>query len=412
MKTKIYEPSKVAKRSYWSIVNGSAKISLLEGAVRSSKTYTSNSAALRRIQNIPACDVLVSGTTSGSVARNVVAEWIRILGRWRFTNRKDGKDEYMTINYPGLSNKKFYVRGSSKANDADQIQGATYGFWLGDEITNCHETFVNMADSRLSLPFSTAAWSTNPDSPLHYIKEKWRDNVDFIEKDIIKTFHFTLDDNPSLTEEYKEGLRLRNHGVFYDRYILGKWVKAEGLVYPNFDEKRHVVDEVPKRYEKLTVGVDAGSLNPCVFLLAGKIGNRWYFLDEMYHDGRKDKQKTNVQYVADMDSFFQRNGLSKGIQVVIDPSAADLKLELLNHGYDVVGANNAVLRGIQKVSSLISSDNLIVHRKCKNLIYEKSSYSWDEKKSILSGKDEVKKEHDHCSDAERYIINTELGGLA
>lgn len=411
MKTKIYEPSEIAKKSYFDIVNATSRITVLEGAIRSSKTYTANMAKIKRHTMLPPCDILVSGATSGSVARNVIAEWARVLGAWRFRTKKDGKDEYLHINYPGLSDKKYYVRGAAKINDADQIQGATYGDWLGDEITLHHQKFTDMASSRLSLPFSSATWTTNPDGPLHYIKTEWLDNKLLNDGGKITVNHFSLDDNPSLTDEYKESLRLSYSGVFYDRYVLGKWVKAEGLVYPNFDRNRHVVKSVPKRYDKLTVSVDAGTLNACVFLLSGSIGDKRYFLDEYYHDGRKDGQKTNAQYRQDMEEFFAKNGISRSVQIVIDPSAADLKLELLNSGFDVVGANNNVLKGIQKCSSLISRESIFILDRCKHTIDEFLMYAWDEKKSLLTGKDEVIKQHDHCMDAFRYAVCTIQGGL-
>ena len=70
-----------------------------------------------------------------------------------------------------------------------------------------------------------------------------------------------MEDNPILTEKEIEKAAKMFSGVFYDRYILGRWVLAEGLIYRVFaeDEARYGIrrgDVPPLRY--INIGVDFG----------------------------------------------------------------------------------------------------------------------------------------------------------
>ena len=413
--TKIYEPSPVAKYAYNAIISRTAKIIAMEGAVRSSKSYTSDMAFLSMLMHKPRRNVLVSGFTSGSVAKNVIAEWKQRLGAWRFKNHKVDKDEYMTIDYKGLSQHKFYIRGGGKESDYRQIQGATFGDWYGDEITNHTKSFIDMALSRLSLEGAQAVWTMNPDGPKHFVKVDYLESHEMLKTNdkgfsVLKVIHFDLDDNPSLSQEYKDGLKASYSGVFYDRYILGKWVKAEGLIYSMFDDNIHVVDKTPTRFDKVRVAVDHGTQNATVFLLCGEVKGKTYIIDEYSHCGREEGQKTNAQYAKEMAKFFKTNGLTKKIKIIVDPAAADFKLELRNNGFTVVNAKNNVLDGIRKVSSLLNQGLLFIHKRCTGLIDEFAMYSWDTKLTD-KGKDQPLKEFDHRMDALRYFVMTKIGGM-
>lgn len=415
--TKLIKPSKKAKDSYKHIINNVTTITLLEGAVRSSKSFTIDQAVIKLLKGLPPCDVLISGKSSGSVARNVISQWKKKLGSWRFKNVKDGKDEYMTINYLGLSNKKFYVRGGGKKGDEEQIQGATFGVWLGDEITNQTKDFVEMALSRLSLEYSQAVWSANPDFPDHYIKTDYIDRY-VEENNFFKVIKFTLNDNSSLSEKVKKRLRDSFFGVFYLRKILGQWVRAEGLVYPMFNPKEHVLDVInmPKRYQELRVGIDYGTQNPMTYNYWGRVGKVWYKIAEYWHSGRheakqgRNGQKTNSQYKDDMINFFKENNIPKNTFVIADPSASSFKLELFRAGFKVGNGNNSVLKGIEFLSNLLGKNRIRYSKECKETIKELMSYSWDEKKGDR-GQDVPLKDNDHCLDGDRYALYTQIGGM-
>ncbi|MEU2670067.1 hypothetical protein ABZ622_14570 [Streptomyces sp. NPDC007164] len=84
----------------------------------------------------------------------------------------------------------------------------------------------------------------------------------------LRSWHFRLDDNPSLSVAYIDALRAEYVGLWRRRMIEGTWVIAEGAVYDMFDEQRHVVDELPpmRRY---WVGIDYGTASQFSAILYG-----------------------------------------------------------------------------------------------------------------------------------------------
>ncbi|MDK6230831.1 PBSX family phage terminase large subunit, partial [Streptococcus agalactiae] len=73
-----------------------------------------------------------------------------------------------------------------------------------------------------------------------------------------RNFNFTLDDNPALSEEYKESLKAEYTGLWYKRFILGQWVAAEGAVYDMWNPTEHVIpwENIPPIRQTLAVGMD------------------------------------------------------------------------------------------------------------------------------------------------------------
>ena len=51
-----------------------------------------------------------------------------------------------------------------------------------------------------------------------------------------------LEDNPTLDRAVIERYHRIYTGTFYERFVLGKWTAAEGLVYPMFDEEKNVFE--------------------------------------------------------------------------------------------------------------------------------------------------------------------------
>lgn len=415
----IYKPSRKMKQVYTE--SRYARHRILEGAVRSSKSFVANDIALKEIQELPPCNVLISGYSISSAARNVVSEWREMIdpkGRGLFRNRKEGKDDYLSINWRGLKNKRFYIRGAAKESDFKQIQGSTFGYWLNDEASRHHETFVDMAMTRLSLPFSKSIWTTNPDSPFHYIKTRFLDNKEIYKEDRkgfseFKSWKFFLRDNPSLTKEYIEGLKRIYSGVFYKRFIQSLWVIAEGTIYDFFDDSIHVLSryQLPKA-ESYVIGIDYGTSNPTCFILFGINMNAhpkiWAEREYYFDSRRSQRQKTDSEYSIDLRKFIGKENkeISK---IILDPSAASFKVQLIKDGfYSVKDASNDVLDGIRTQSRMLKLGEYAICNECTQTIADYNAYVWDSK-AQLRGEDKPLKQNDHTKDVERYVLYTLFG---
>jgi PBSX family phage terminase large subunit len=419
----IYRPSLKARSVFKR--RGDARIRFLEGAVRSSKSYTANDLAIKEIQELPPCNVLISGYSITSVARNVLAEWKRAIntnGRNFFRSVREEKDEYIVINWRGLKGKKFYIRGAGKENDYMQIQGATFGYWLADELTRHCESFVDMALSRMSQDFSLATWTTNPDNPLHYVKRRFIDDQSLYVKSPLTgraelaRFTFYLKDNPSLSRARVESLTKLYHGVFKKRYIESQWVMAEGAIYDFFNTDEHVVSRVPKLRRRF-VGVDYGTHNPTSFIMFGlpfdasdpcKIyAEREYY----YSSDNGGRQKDDSEQACDFCDFV---GNTEVHCVIYDPSALSLilaiKKELTKRGKVMMfrKAVNDVVPGIKLVQTFLKNGYYKVASSCTQAIADYGAYIWDVKAGQRGVEEPVKK-HDHTKDAERYVLYTLFG---
>lgn len=213
-----------------------------------------------------------------------------------------------------------------------------------------------------------------------------------------------MEDNLSLSEAIRQRYERMYTGVFYDRYVRGLWVSAEGLVYDGFDRSRHVVGELPETAGECYVSVDYGTRNPTVFLLWQKARDgRWVCLREYCWDGRqRQRQKTDGEYAEDLLLFLSGCYLR---MVIIDPSAASFITELRQRGLPVQPADNRVLDGIRNVSELLRDGKLLFSAECTRTISEFQAYVWDEG-AARQGVDKPVKDHDHCMDAVRYFVST------
>lgn len=194
------------------------------GAVRSGKTFQDKEDIIpRRIRERAGKDglVFIIGVTEATVERNVLRPM-----RDKFGNNLVGT---INKNKVWLFGEECYCLGAEKINQVAKIQGASIKYLYGDEVVKWNKEVFDMIKSRLDQPYSCADLTGNPEQKTHWFKE-------FIESDAdIYVQHYTIDDNDFLSIEFKENLKKEYEGtVLYNRYILGQWCNAEGLIYKRF----------------------------------------------------------------------------------------------------------------------------------------------------------------------------------
>lgn len=197
--------------------------------------------------------------------------------------------------------------------------------------------------------------------------------------------------------------------MFYQRYVLGEWVAAEGLVYPFFSAGQDTYlfhGDASHVDGQFYVSIDYGTHNPCSMGLWVIHNGKALRIKESYFDSRAERvQRTDEEHYAELER------LTKGyyIQaVVVDPSAASFIETIRRHGrYLVVPADNDVLNGIRCVASLMQAGLVIIHESCAASRREFGLYSWDDK----AKEDRVVKENDHAMDDIRYFCYTILAPM-
>lgn len=375
------------------VLNAHRRWNFKGGATRSGKTYLDFRWMIPlRIRERIGRDglVVLLGVTKSTIERNVLEPMRNLYGD-ALVGTISSDNTVM------LFGERCYALGAEKVSQVSKIRGASIKYCYGDEVADWSEEVFALLKSRLDKDYSCFDGTYNPQYPGHWLKQ-------FLDSDAdIYSQVYTIDDNPFLPESFKDNLKREYAGtVHYDRYILGLWVLAEGLVY-KFGEE-NTVDEVPERGDYY-ISVDYGTMNPFSAGLWRVHGDRAVRVREFYYCGR-DRQgagdgglRTDEQYCDDIAKLADGLRIQ---QVIVDPSAASFIAALRKRGWTVRKADNSVEDGIRRVAVMLANGNIKIHRSCKDSIREFGLYRWDEE----SGEDKVVKENDHAMDDIRYFANT------
>lgn len=394
------------------------KFTILVGSVRSAKTWA---VSAKIIVHLCRYEVegrrVICGKSKKTVYKNVLIDLFEIVG-------KDNYSYNQTSGELWLFGTQWFVMGAHDASSWTDLLGMTIGIFVGDEIIEYPENFMKQIPLRMSPTGSRFYGTSNPGNPNHFLKTDIIDDKDW-QKDLT-VLTFTLDDNPNIDADEKERIKRSQKGVFFLRFILGKWVAAQGAIYKDCwsDDLLYSADEIGGRlygwggYVDNLVFVDYGTANPLASYEAIDDGHTLWIDREYWWDSAKEMvQKTDAQYADDLVKWIGPEGWRNPAGVlsisrvtkraiprfVLDPSAASFRNELQGRGIWVIDANNDVLDGIRKVSSVMASRRLRINRECVNLIRELPAYMWNDKKTKI-GEEEPVKENDHGCDAIRYGI--------
>jgi len=351
----------------------------------------------------------VSGYTIKSFERNVLDQLKNVAWGRGYTYTHQRAQNRIIFKRNG-NTVTLYVFGGQDESSYKLVQGKTLAGFYFDEVVLQPKSFVLQAMGRCSIKGRKWWYNCNPEGPYHWVKTELIDKVDKLN---LFHIHTTLEDNLSLDQEIIDGYKAAYSGVFYQRYILGLWVMAEGVIYDMFDANIHVRKAADK-YRHYGCAIDYGTNNACVF---GKFGwdtaedvqlckEYYYSAKTTIKDGQPPRQKTDSEYAKDLIEFLDGD---KAMEVIVDPSALSFKTELRRQGFtNVRDAKNSVIDGIRFQASMLHNEYYHIDPSCKETEKEYSAYLWDEK-AQQRGEDKPIKEYDHCKDMERYFLFTKFG---
>ncbi len=371
---------------------------ICDGAVRSGKTVCmSISFVSWAFYGFSDSSFALCGKTVTSLRRNVITPLLPLLRELGFSCEEKVSKNIVEISRGGRKN-RFYLFGGRDESSASLIQGMTLAGVMLDEAALMPRSFCEQAIARCSVPNSKIWFNCNPENPSHWFYNEWIKKAE--EKNCLY-LHFVMEDNPSLSKEIIARYKSLYSGAFFERFVEGKWVAADGLVYPFFDES--YICDIPESFDKYYVSCDYGTVNPTSMGLWGRNGGVWYRIDEFYHDSRqKGFQMTDEEYYGSLVSLI---GGRKTEGVIVDPSAASFIECIRRHGeFDVRRADNDVIAGIHKTSDALKMKKIRICKPCKDIIREFSLYRWDEGSKY----DAPRKENDHAMDDMRYFTATVL----
>ena len=375
---------------------------ICDGSVRSGKTLSMSIGFINwSMTNFDNGVFAFCGKTIEALRRNVIThlpQWFEGI----YTIIEKRSENRLIISGGGHTN-TYYLFGGKDESSQSLIQGITLSGVMFDETALMPRSFVEQAIARCSVEGSRFWFNCNPDTPEHWFLKEW---IYKRNKKHILYLHFTMSDNPSLSEEIKQRYESLYTGVFYRRFILGQWVRTEGLVYPMFDPDRHITDVIPEAGPRCRyyVAIDYGTVNPFAagLYMYDPAKRQATKIRELYYTGRSAKRVDDEAYYKMLKELV---GETRIEYVVIDPSAASF-IETINKYSDYVvrRARNDVLFGIQVVTKFLNAGVLRFHESCKYTFREFNSYAWDEE----AKEDRVIKENDHAMDELRYFCLTVL----
>ena len=379
-----------------SYLNDDWKYMILSGAVRSGKTFIDNyifMLELRRVHKMALQDgttnpkYILAGYSNGTIYNNVISELENTFG--------------IEVNYDRRGH--FHLFGveivpayTGSVRGIGGIRGMTsYGAYVNEASLATEGVFQEIVQ-RCSKEGARVIADTNPDNPNHWLKKDYIDNEN-PEARII-SFHFTLDDNTFLPQDYVKALKAATpSGMFYDRSILGLWVTADGIVYRDFDQRKMVIPKAKLPHiVKYYCGVDWGFEHKGVITVWGDDAKGNVYMIEEH-----TSQFKYISYWVNVAKKIQEK-YGKGITFWVDSARPDNYSEFLRAGINARNADKARMAGVERVAEYMKQGKFfVVQDNMDQFLNEVYQYVWDENTG------EPKKEHDDVLDSCRYAIFNE-----
>ena len=358
------------------------RINLLSGSVRSGKTFISLLKFALVVADAPINhEFIIVGKTVTSLKRNCLNLLESFVGTKNFYYSVSNKTAK-------LFGRTVYLEGANDERAEQKIRGMTLAGAYCDEVTLYPESFFSMLLSRLSIQGAKLWGTCNPDSPNHYIKRNYIDREDELD---IAVWNFILTENEFLGRDYIENISKEYTGVFYNRFILGQWVRAEGIIYEKFanDAKSFYLPDKFDYNSLITVsfGVDfGGTKSATTFVMTGFTR---HFKDVVILEAERHEKELDPVELERLFTEFIKECTRKYAKYGY--TYADSEASILVRGLRNAVVNNrlqttvvnarkmAILDRIKLVQKLIGQGRFWVHPHCTTVIKALQDAVWSQK---------------------------------
>lgn len=363
-------------------MNATHRWNVKSGATRSGKTYMDYFVIPKRIRNCSGKGLIcIIGNTQGTIQRNVIDPMRNIWGDYFVGNPNTSSN---TIK---LFGKKVYIFGADNKTAVKKIQGSSIEYAYGDEVTTWNEEVFQMLKTRLDKPNACFDGTCNPANPQHWFKK-------FIDSDAdVYSQSYCLDDNPFNSKEFADNLKRELSGtVYYERYVSGKWVAAQGIIYQQYaanpsayDVPTAIIDR--NKIIHINIGVDFGGTSSGTAFVATAITEGYdnvIALKSRKHKTMLDPEHLNklfVEFVKEVLDEFGR----------VDTAYCDSAEPILIRGLKMAASDeglpitvrgalkSAIIGRIRLTSHLISQNRLFLTDECNTLREALSEALWNDK---------------------------------
>lgn len=366
------------------------KVLITAGAKRAGKTFIQIILFMHHVASYDekGLKFILGGATQAAIRRNILDDMELVIGR------QIKLDENRSFR---LFGQMIYVFDGSTSDAWKKARGFTAAGAFLNEGTALHDKFIKEVMSRCSYPDAKVFIDTNPEDPRHPVK------TDYIDKDgarlsngrlNIKSFLFTLFDNDALDPEYVESIvQSTPDGMYMDRDVYGRWVAPEGVVYKNFNQDIHYVDEVDmSNMVNIFAAVDWGYEHyGAIVVIAESKERDFYLIEEHAHQHKEIDEWVDIAKGV-------RNRYGK-IPFYCDSARPEYVVRFRKEKFKAINAEKAVVSGIEEVARLFKQERFFILKStAKRFKEEINSYVWDSKSGMPV------KQMDDVMDAIRYAI--------
>ena len=390
---KIYsKKQQIALSNYYN--NKNLFMLINHGAVRTGKTHVDNDIFLSEIirihryaeeNNLLSPLYILAGASIGNIEKNVLTPLRQRYG----LNIK--LDKYNSFSLMGV---RVCCVGHDDKGRLSNIVGMTsFGAYINEGSLAHKDVFDEILKRNSAAPDFTAKIivDTNPDSPVHYLKTDYIDKAD---NKRIFAQQWELEDNTFLSKDYIDNMKNTTpSGVFFDRKIKGLWVSADGVVYLDYAERDHLIDEISSfKFERYFCGVDWGYEHYGSICLFGVVGDTDILIEEI-----TEQHKLIDFWKAEALKITDKYG--KNIPFYCDSARPDNITTFRQSGIWALNADKNISPGIECVAKRFKERKLLIYRKGIKLFNNQiHSYCWDTKSGLPIKID------DDVMDAVRYGI--------
>lgn len=427
-------------RKYLDFINtvDNVDVDFLEGTTASGKTTVGAGVKfMRMVSKSRKKSHIIAAKTAGIAEKNILQQDNGILDIHKNARYYGNGDKDHKLPHIKFEGKIIYILGYDNRGKWELVLGSQFGCVYIDEINTANIDFVREVSTRNDYLMATL----NPDDPnLPVYKEfinrsrpykKYAGDVPAeimaeLKEDPVpkwRYWFFTFRDNLSLTEEgIQKKIQSAPPGTkLYKNKIQGLRGKATGLIFPNFDRKKHVVTKMwvkqqmttgRLKFKKFTAGLDtsysAKSPDTISMIFQGITEDRKLITlaEKVYSNADLSiplaPSDTAVKFIEFLGFCRKEWGFAKDVFIDCADQATITELRKYKrlHGclYTFVDSYKKVeiLDRINLQIGWIQQGCYLVIDFCTEHLHELEIYSWDEEK------DKPEDRNDHTINANQY----------
>jgi phage terminase large subunit len=353
-------------------LNSRAKIQLYGGGFANGKTSASCIKAIQLAKDYPGCNGLMARSTYPKLNDTLRAEFVKWCPPdWikSFPKSQNASNTCLLTNGSSINFRYIAQQGkTTQETTTSNLLSATYDWAIVDQIEDpeiVHKDFLDIlgrlrgmtpyAGTDPTMPRNGPRWfiiTCNPTrnwvyrelvKPIHDLQRGQFNEKLLCETDpngkirldeskkpvpIIEIYEGSTYENESnLESDFIQTLEATYRGQMRDRFLMGRWLAYEGLVYPHFDDAVHVLHHhsVVDYYRRLVQsgaeityleGYDYGMAVPSCYLCG--------FVDDkgnvLLLDGFYDKEMLIDVQIAKIKEIRQQYNIPSNNHIYADPS--------------------------------------------------------------------------------------------